>query len=321
MQGDFFLTNWALLGMRWVHENVTAGHIVLTILIFTVFIRCLSLFGDIKSRKSSAKMQAIQPEIQKLQKKYKDNPQKLNQAQRALMRDRGVSMWGGCLPMLITLPLFFCFFAAFRYWGYEQWVKVLLELHETGSSELFKTFEFLWVHNIWQPDNGLTPVVQTAETFLATEGLKDLLYFEENPAAFEAFKQLGFLIEDPQNIPAAAIDTYNALVAPLEAQYEGYNNGWFILPVIAAGTSFLVSWLSMRKQPKPVVDKDNPQANAAQSTGKMMMYMMPAMSFIFCLTSNAAFAIYWTLGNVVSCGTTLMINRILNQPEAAQEAK
>ena len=53
--------------MRWLYENI--GSVFFTILISTVVLRGLTVFSDIKTRKSSMKMQAIQPEIQRLQKK------------------------------------------------------------------------------------------------------------------------------------------------------------------------------------------------------------------------------------------------------------
>lgn len=312
MQGDFFLTTWILLGMRWLSENVT-GNIVMTIVVSTLLIRLATIFGDIQSRKSSAKMQAIQPDLDKLKKKYANDPQKMQQAQSKLMRDRGVSMWGGCLPMLMMMPLFFCFIAAFRFWGYEQMVKVLLQLHETGDSPLFHSFNFLWVNNIWQPDSGLKPVVMTAQQFLATPDLAKLIFFKENPAAFEVFTKLGLLV-DPKNISQAAIDTYNSLVAPLSAQYQGYANGWFILPLLAGATTFLSSWIMQKGQPA--------QADAgAANPAKTMLYVMPAVSVFACLSSNAAFAIYWSLSNVVSLGVNLLLNRkftkdkLLEQPE------
>ena len=96
MQGDFFLTTWFLEAMRWLYENI--GSVFFTILISTVVLRGLTVFSDIKTRKSSMKMQAIQPEIQRLQKKYKDDPQRMNREQQKLMKERGVSMWGSCLP-------------------------------------------------------------------------------------------------------------------------------------------------------------------------------------------------------------------------------
>ncbi len=317
MNGDFFLTNWIFLGMRWLSENVTGGHIVLTIIISTVIIRGITMFGDIKSRKSSIKMQEIQPDLQKLQRKYKDNPQKLQQAQSKLMKERGVSMWGGCLPMLIMMPLFFCFIAAFRYWGYEQMIKVIIEMYETGSSELFSDFHFLWVHNIWQPDNGLKPVIMAANEFLAIPKLQNLIYFQENPAALDVFQKLGFIIADTKNIPEAAITTYNNLMAPLAAQYEGYNNGWFILPILSGVTTFLTSWLMQKGQPKP----QQGQADSAQGVNKTMMYVMPAMSIFFCLTANAAFAVYWIISNLVSAASNYVINKKLLKPADATEVQ
>ncbi len=321
MQGDFFLTTWILMGMRWLYENVTVESIFWTILISTIVIRAATVFGDIQSRKSSMKMQAIQPEIDKLKRKYPNDPQKLQQAQSKLMKERGVSMWGGCLPMLMMMPLFFCFIAAFRFWGHEQMIKVLLELQETGNSTLFQNFNFLWVHNIWQPDNGLKQVVMSAQEFLAIPNLQNLIFFQEHPEALKVFQQLGFIIADPKNIPQASIDTYNNLVAPLVAQYQGVNNGWFLWPILAGGTTFLSSWIMQKNQPKPAV-QDNGQPSAAsqaQSTNKAMLYIMPAMSVFFCLTSNTAFAIYWTISNVASTFTNLLLNRKFAKDLAASK--
>lgn len=119
--GRIFLTNWFLEGMKWIFQNVAFQHTVLTIIICTLVLKGVTLFSDIKTRKSTAKMSALQPELDKINSKYRDNPQKLQIEQRKLMKTAGVSMWSSCLPMLITLPLFICFFNAFRYWGHEQW--------------------------------------------------------------------------------------------------------------------------------------------------------------------------------------------------------
>ena len=114
MSNAFFLTKWFYLAMRWIYEyllSLTGWQasfvIVLTIAVFTLAIRLLTVFSDISSRKSSAKMAKIQPDLQKLQKKYGNDPQRLNLEQRKLMQDNGVSAFGGCLPLLITMPLFF----------------------------------------------------------------------------------------------------------------------------------------------------------------------------------------------------------------------
>ena len=59
---------------------------------------------------SSKKMSMIQPELKKIQTRFKNDPAKLQEAQSKLMKDNNVSMFGGCLPMLIQWPLFIALF-------------------------------------------------------------------------------------------------------------------------------------------------------------------------------------------------------------------
>ena len=102
MEGAFFLSNWFLEAMKWVYSNIALENTVLTIVVCTVLLRCVTIFSDIKTRKSSAKMALIQPELERLQKKYKDNPQKLQIEHKKLMKEGGVSMWSSCLPLPLS---------------------------------------------------------------------------------------------------------------------------------------------------------------------------------------------------------------------------
>ena len=317
MQGDFFITQWAFLGMRWLYESLTNESIVLTIIIATLIIRGLTVFGDIRSRKSSMKMAAVQPQLDKLKKKYEKDPQRLNAEQQKFMRENGVSMFGGCLPMLITMPLFFIFIAAFRQWGNEMMVRLILALDDNKDKglELFQTFKFFWVNNLWMPDNGLSPVVETAEKFFsaANNTLPKLLYFKDHPEALQRFVDLGFFIKDGSTYTLAAVSdqlsaSYNAIMAPCAELYQGYNNGWFIFPILAGGSTYLSTWIMQKNQPK---------SDATASTNKIMNWLMPAMSFVFCLQYNASFAVYWTFSNLFSLGTSLLINRSLNKQKVA----
>ncbi len=323
MHNDFILTQWIFLGMRWLFESVTGQSIALTVIISTILIKAITIFGDIKSRKSSAKMQTIQPQLNKLQKKYENDPQRLQRESSKLMKENGVSMFGGCLPMLFTLPIFFMFIAAFRQWGNEMMVHLITTLHADPEAgvEMFKNFQFLWIHNIWQPDSGMQPVIASAQTlFASANNIHRLFYFTEHPEAFELFKELGFFVESTAKgsfngvtlatLTDELIAKYDAIVQPCVDLYAGYNNGWFLLPVLCGGTTLLSTWLMQRGQTQP--------ANAAGS-GKMMMYLMPAMTFVFCLTTNASFALYWTVSNVISMGTTYFINKSFSNPVAVTE--
>lgn len=321
MTGDFFLTNWFLEAMRWIYSLTCAisesgfGNVFLTILISTILLRVLTIFSDIKTRKSSAKMAEVQPEIQRLQKKYANDPRRFQAEQTKLMKEKGVSMWGSCLPMLITMPLFFCFIAAFRYWGYEMNLRLLVD---ENAMELFKSFKFLWINNIWQPDNGLTPVLANGASFLATPQLSNLLYLNE-PGVGEKLVEMGLAVTKVYQGGVsyqllsndAAIAIYDAAIQPFLDVYKGYNNGWFIMSILAGGTNFLSAWL---------MTKNTPAANeeAAKST-KWMNYLFPVMSFIFCLNYNAAFAIYWTLTSVIMIIVNLILNKKFPRTEPAKE--
>lgn len=297
--------------MRWLYSNI--GSVFFTILISTLVLRGLTLISDVKTRKSSMKVQAIQPEIQRLEKKYQNDPQRMNREKQKLMKEHGVSMWGSCLPTLITMPLFFCFIAAFRFWGYEMTLRLITE-EADKAMELFQSFKFLWVNNIWQPDSGLAAVVQSGESFLATPDLAKLLFLQDNPEIWQKLVDMGIAVRsyfvDNNGVmqqtyrflrSESAIAAYNQAVQPFLDLYAGYNNGWFILPVLSGGTQFLASWLMQRNQPKT----DNPAAGS----GKMMMYLFPIMSFVFCLSYNAAFAIYWTLSSILMILVNLYMNK------------
>jgi len=321
LTGDFFLTNWFLEAMRWIYSLTCAisesgfGNVFLTILISTILLRALTIFSDIKTRKSSAKMAEVQPEIQRLQKKYANDPRRFQAEQTKLMKEKGVSMWGSCLPMLITMPLFFCFIAAFRYWGYEMNLRLLVD---ENAMELFKSFKFLWINNIWQPDNGLTPVLANGASFLATPQLSNLLYLQE-PGVGEKLVEMGLAVTKVYQGGVSyqllsnetAIAIYDAAIQPFLDVYKGYNNGWFIMSILAGGTNFLSAWL---------MTKNTPAANeeAAKST-KWMNYLFPVMSFIFCLNYNAAFAIYWTLTSVIMIIVNLILNKKFPRTEPAKE--
>ena len=85
--------------------NYGVAIILLTILIKVVFFPITH-----KSYESTGKMQSIQPKIKELQDKYKNDPNKLNKEMADLYKKEGVNPMGGCLPMLIQMPIFFALY-------------------------------------------------------------------------------------------------------------------------------------------------------------------------------------------------------------------
>ena len=122
-----------LFVLMFLKKYVTNYGVVL--ILFAFLIRILTGPLTKKAAISSQKMQKIQPQIKKLQKKFSKNPQKLNAETIALYRDNGVNPLGGCLPVLIQMPLLFSLFLVFR---------TTIEFRGAG-------FMF-WINDLSQPD-------------------------------------------------------------------------------------------------------------------------------------------------------------------------
>ena len=84
------------------------------LIVFAFLIKLIVYPLTKKSYQSMSAMQAVAPEINELKEKYKSNPTKLNQATMELYKKRGVNPLGGCLPMLLQMPLLFALFQVFR---------------------------------------------------------------------------------------------------------------------------------------------------------------------------------------------------------------
>lgn len=80
------------------------------IILLVVLIKIVLYPFTRKSYESTSKMQALSPKINDLREKYKSNPQKLNQEMAALYKKEGVSPLGGCLPLLLQMPVFFALY-------------------------------------------------------------------------------------------------------------------------------------------------------------------------------------------------------------------
>lgn len=97
--------------LTWLYAALN-NNIVLAIVIFTALIRILTLPLMVRQQQSAARMQELQPQLKKLQEKYKDDREKLAQAQMELYREAGVNPFGGCLPLLVQFPIIIALYQA-----------------------------------------------------------------------------------------------------------------------------------------------------------------------------------------------------------------
>jgi len=130
--GTFF-AKLLLSGMNAIHDVTKIGY-GWSIVIITILIRAMFWPLTAASTRSMKRMQALQPEVNALKEKYKDDQQKLMQKQMELWKQHGVSPMSGCWPMLIQMPVFFGFFTMIR---------SAIELR--GAS-------FLWAADLSKPD-------------------------------------------------------------------------------------------------------------------------------------------------------------------------
>ena len=132
--GGFFgaFAKALLLSMNWFHGlGLSYG---LSIVAITFLIKLLFWPLTQASTRSMKRMAALQPQMKEIQEKYKEDPQKMNKKLMAFMRENRVSPLGGCLPILLQLPVFF---------GFYTMLQSAIELRGAG---------FLWTCDLSKPD-------------------------------------------------------------------------------------------------------------------------------------------------------------------------
>jgi YidC/Oxa1 family membrane protein insertase len=101
-----FLENVLLTFYQWFRDAGLPGSAGLAIILFTIVARVVILPLTLKSLQSARKMQELQPQIKELQRKHGKDPQKLQEETMKLYREYKINPAGGCLPMLLQLPIF-----------------------------------------------------------------------------------------------------------------------------------------------------------------------------------------------------------------------
>ena len=300
-----------------------------SMVVFTLLIKLLLLPLDYKSRKSMRRMTKLQPQIAKLQKKYANDKEKLNQKSAELYRKEGINPMSGCLPLLVSMAILWIMFAAMRTVANTEMASQALNLLTTGTQA---NESWLWIKNIWMPDSPFNPVIaDNANLRMIPADIWAKVFASLDPASVTALAQYGIdaatisgetVFAALQTLPVYAQETQLWTVMPqlnlliVNLSIYAHNNGWFILPILAAVTQYLMTL----SQPQPAADPNNPAA----STNKFMKYFFPLFSLWVCSSYNAIFALYWVVSNVFAWVQGLVMNKMFekmdeNQVETAGE--
>lgn len=134
--------------MKWIHDLIPNWGV--SIILLTLFVKLLTFPLTWKSMKSMKQMAKLQPQLQKLRERHKDDKEALNREMLTMMRSHGYNPVAGCLPILIQMPVFFALY------------RVLY-----SSIELYHAPFMLWIQDLSAHDPFyVTPVLLTVTMFL-----------------------------------------------------------------------------------------------------------------------------------------------------------
>ena len=292
------LTNWIGLIVNWLFGHV--GSIGWAVVLFAVLVKVATMPLDIwqKSamRKQSRAMARVKPQLEKLQKQYEGQPQLLRMEQYKLQKKEGVSFVSSCLPMIAHMAIFFFIMAGFRAFISYQNQMIVHNLAERyfyylntpgleWSSEVavryYDLHGFLWIQNVFMPDNW-SSIIPSLATYTGG-GIG------------------GFAAPLPplaEGIPMS----YQTLVGPAAAHYTGWN-GMLFLPILTIATSIASTKLMQSQNPMAMAGDDKQKTQQ-----RVMMFMMPLIMAVFAIFWSAAFAIYILTSNIITSLVGLAFN-------------
>lgn len=140
-----------------ITETIGIPNYGLAIVFFTIAVKIILYPLTYKQLKSMRRMQELQPKVQELQRKYKNDPQKAQKAVLELYQAEKINPFSGCLPLLIQMPILFALFSALR------------DFFDPAANPGVKMehANFLWVPNLGHPDPYfILPILVAVSTFL-----------------------------------------------------------------------------------------------------------------------------------------------------------
>ena len=318
------LLGWLMNGIYEVLNKIGLPNVGLAIVVFTIIVYVILTPVQYKTQKSSKIMAALNPELQKIQKKYQGrrdqySMQKMQEETQALYARYGVSMTGSCLPMLIQLPLLLSVYQVILYIpGYINKVRELFEglaakiMAIDGAQELITTFV---------SDNKMR--IRIGDT-LSSEKVIDFLYALKPAqwAQVEGMSQFSALKSEMIDV-AAQSERVNFFLGIniSESPWDAIKNGFssitggnataliviaMIVGILIPVLAWFTQWLNYKLMPQQTPSGEG--GNMANSM-QTMNTVMPIFSAVICLTLSMGVGIYWIIGAVVRCVQQIVINR------------
>lgn len=319
--------------MYFIYNTIGLHNYALSLVFFTVVYKVILLPLSIKQMKSTQLMQELQPELQRIQERYKNDKEKLQEEQMKFYQEKNYNPASGCLPMLIQLPIIIALFYVIR-----MPMSYMLDMPARAVGHMalasIQTGDLQFDNSRFNLDIR-DPYGDNVDDAYLQQAYKDLSgkdpYIEikildaidrreeivsENPYLSQEQKQI------LTDFDLKVFNFFNLGIKPTINPKEITANPGIYLPalillVIAVGTTFLTTSQMMPKQPESK-GKDPKNANNG-CANKSMLWMSPIMTLWIGLGTPCGLSVYWTLNNILSFGQQKLVKKLYKKDGKAMK--
>nr|WP_296157007.1 YidC/Oxa1 family membrane protein insertase [uncultured Blautia sp.] len=315
---------WIMNGIYKVLDMVGIQNLGLCIIIFSILIYLFMTPLQIKQQKFSKLSAIMQPEIQKIQKKYQgkkdqESMMKMQEETQAVYQKYGVSATGSCVQLAIQLPILYALYQVIQ--NIPAYVGSVKAIFDVVSTKILAVNGFTDIIQNFITDNKMSRVRLVLDNGVATsDSVIDFLY-ALSPTQWTKLSEMSQFSGFSDQITKTAseiqkMQTFGVL--NIADQPLHYITTGSLIVIIAALSIPVLSWatqmLTLKLMPQPATqDSGNDQANAMAGSMKTMNTVMPLMSAFFCFTFPVGLGIYWIASAIVRSIQQLLINRHLNK--------
>lgn len=302
--------------LRWIYELLP--NYFAALFVFTLLVRLVIFPLNIKSQKSAADRARLAPRLERIQKKYANDRQKLAEKQQALYEKEGVSMTGGCLPMIVQMLVLFSVIAVI----YKPLTYIKGVSAEDLSTCRTAVIETMKEDGTWDDDKKNQQNFNEKSYYLEMNLMEKTDKYEQQirDALIKSGKSeadtdatMGLLKETKDQF---SVFNVSLLQQP---SYSGIKPNWlWIIAFLSGLTALFTSLLSMHynKASQP----QQPQQPGGCSPNAMM-YMMPLMSLFISFSVPAGVAVYWIFSNLLALVQTVVLNAMYNPAKIRAQAE
>lgn len=275
------------------------GNVAIAIILFTIIVKLCMLPLSIKQQKLAKLNSVMSPEIKDINEKYKDkkNDQnammKMQEETKAVYEKYGVSQMGGCVQMLIQMPILLALYQVFRF----------IPLYITQLKNLFTAF--LTDNGGIMSASGYTDTMKQFGENIDWSNVNTAIteinkFSTENwDALRDAFPAFSDIIANSH----ASLEQMNTFLGINMSQEPGFGLTLaFLIPVLSGLSQFISVKVAQGNTP---VDDDNPMA----ASMRMTTYIFPLMSAFIAISVPAGLGLYWIATSVIQTIITVFINR------------